>query len=364
MERMLSHDRMKVPLISICLPNLNTRPFLEERMETILAQTFSDWELIICDSHSDDGSWEFFQKFAGDPRVRLNQVPREGIYAGWNECLKRARGRYLYIATSDDTASPRLLESLARPLEQLSNVGIAVCDYQAIDDQGEPKAAVLAKAKEAFFGEWLQTACIRNGKTEFLLHACFGTVWGTMTAVLFRSELLQKVGLFRTDRGSQADVEWSMRSSLVSDIVFVPGRLATWRAREGQATTSQNYDWRFVRTTLDCLEAALRDQRSGIPEEWKRIHNWVDEITAVWRKEYRDSFQLYRGLGRQHPDQFLRNAGAALQHQPKFLLQQILRGFPWSKELNPDHAAAARRLIELFHAPWPPQPLNHDVRLS
>ncbi len=51
------------PLVSICLPTLNARRFLEPRMESILAQTLTDWELIVCDSYSNDGTWEYFQQF-------------------------------------------------------------------------------------------------------------------------------------------------------------------------------------------------------------------------------------------------------------------------------------------------------------
>ena len=104
------------PLVSICLPTLNARRFLEPRMQTILAQTLADWELIVCDSFSDDGTWEYFQQFKHDPRVRLYQVPKEGLYAGWNECLRRCRGEYVYIATADDTCKPELLEKMVGAL--------------------------------------------------------------------------------------------------------------------------------------------------------------------------------------------------------------------------------------------------------
>src|SRR5215510_251840 len=109
---------MHTPLVSICLPNLNRRHFLGERMESILAQSLTDWELIVCDSYSDDGAWEFLQKFSSDSRVQLYQVPRRGAIAGVNDCLERARGKYIYIAPSDDTADLRLLENLVKPLER------------------------------------------------------------------------------------------------------------------------------------------------------------------------------------------------------------------------------------------------------
>ena len=106
------------PTVSICLPTLNAQRFLEVRMATILAQTLTDWELIVCDSFSDDGTWEYFQQFKDDSRIRLYQVPKEGLYAGWNECLRRCRGEYIYIATADDTMVPECLEKMVGALER------------------------------------------------------------------------------------------------------------------------------------------------------------------------------------------------------------------------------------------------------
>src|SRR5438477_9294469 len=102
-----------MPKVSICVPNLNTRPYLPERFETIFNQTFQDWELIVCDSYSDDGSWEYIQELAArEPRMRISQTPRKGVFAGFNDCIQLARGEHVYIATSDDTMSPDFLEEM------------------------------------------------------------------------------------------------------------------------------------------------------------------------------------------------------------------------------------------------------------
>ncbi len=346
---------MTAPLVSICLPNLNGRAFLEERMETILAQTFADWELIVCDSYSDDGSWEFFRKFAGDPRVRLHQVPGEGMYAGWNECLHRARGEYVCFAPSDDTAQPQLLEQLLAPLRRLPEVSVAVCDYQTIDENGQSINMPLENSPRLFLGEWMTKPCLRPRLTEFVLHCCFNTIWVTMTAVLFRRSLLEKIGLFRTDRGSVADLEWTLRATLATDVAFVPGRFATWRVHGNQATPRRHYDWRFIRTTLACFDSVLHDPNAELPQEWRNIPHWDRELTKIWRLEYLDSFHLDRRAARENPTQFLTNCWEALRLKPDLVFSQLARGFAWRKEFSPDRIARAQELIDLFQVPWPPR---------
>src|SRR6185436_8243728 len=116
------------PLVSICVPTLNSLSFLKERFDSIFQQPFQDWELFVYDSYSDDGSWEFIQKVAaGEKRIRTMQGPRKGPYPAWNECLRQTRGELVYIATSDDSMAPDFLEKMAGALEEHSDCEIAHC---------------------------------------------------------------------------------------------------------------------------------------------------------------------------------------------------------------------------------------------
>src|SRR5438128_3962160 len=104
---------MNILKVSILLPSLNNREFLEPRIDSLLNQTFSDWEAIVLDSYSTDGSWEFFKSIASnDSRFRLHQVPREGLYAALNRGIKLATGEFLHIATCDDAMLPDFLATL------------------------------------------------------------------------------------------------------------------------------------------------------------------------------------------------------------------------------------------------------------
>lgn len=342
------------PLVSICLPNLNTRPFLEERMESILSQTFGDWELIISDNYSEDGAWDFFQTFRTDPRVHLSQAPRRGMYANWNECLRRATGKYVYIATSDDTMQRDCLEKLVRPLEQRPEIKISVCDFQEIDKNSAPLAR-LPWPHHAFLTSWMQTPSIRNGKTEFLLHAAFGSIWVTLTSVLFRRDLLAKAGLFRTDLGSRADEEWVLRAALASDVAFVPGKLATWRIHAGQATYNWSSSSKRALVLRECIRSVMQDEASGIPSAWKQVPGWQHELSAHHRWEVRDALGLYRWEAKRSPIRFLKHIGVGLRTMPGYVFARGLRGF--GPEAGFEPATHAARLIELFNAPWPPTPM-------
>ena len=128
---------MSMPRVSICLPNLNNRSFLEERLATVYAQTFSDWELVVSDNYSEDGAWELFQAQAlQEPRMAIAQAPRSGMYENWNNCVRQARGEFVYIATSDDTMAPDCLEKLLAALEAHPECDLAHCPLRAIDETG------------------------------------------------------------------------------------------------------------------------------------------------------------------------------------------------------------------------------------
>ena len=83
LEMMNNVDPMSQPLVSVCLPNRNTLPYLPERVDTIFGQTYKNWELIVSDNFSEDGAWAFFEGLARkDSRVSIARRPWESMTAG------------------------------------------------------------------------------------------------------------------------------------------------------------------------------------------------------------------------------------------------------------------------------------------
>src|SRR5205814_3780896 len=83
---------------------------------------------------STDGTWEYFQSVAGqDSRFRLNQIPREGLYAALNRGLELATCEFLHVATCDDSMSPEFLTEMLEALSRCPEAGIAACDVRLIN---------------------------------------------------------------------------------------------------------------------------------------------------------------------------------------------------------------------------------------
>ena len=238
---------MGAPKISILLPCLNARQYLEPRIESLTAQVYSDWEAIVLDSGSTDGSWEFFQSIASvDPRFRLYQIPREGVYAALNRGMQLATGELLHFATCDDTMSPEFLARMVEALGRCPDSGIAVCDVMLINQNGEPLSTqdltghlsrgaikrLLAHGKivSAFPGEELQEKTnYRPAPHDCLMHFFGRSVYFSLTQLVVRVSLANAAGLFETTVGSVADFGWVLRLTSLTGTVHLPQKLARWR---------------------------------------------------------------------------------------------------------------------------------------
>jgi hypothetical protein len=228
------------PLVSICVPNLNTRPFLPERFETIFNQTYGNWELLAYDSYSTDGSWEYINQLAQrEPRMRAWQGPREGAIGSWTPCVREARGDYVYIATSDDTMPPDCLEKLVAALQAHPDCDIAHCRLRTIDEEGNdtdsnwwPTGSTFARSS----GHLLQRPHIRRAPYDGLLHLLNSPVYISITQLLIRRSLFNRIGLFKSEWGSIGDYNWNMRAGLVANTIHVPDTWGGWRVHSKQAT--------------------------------------------------------------------------------------------------------------------------------
>ena len=275
------------PRVSIVLPNRNHRPFLPERFASIAAQTLGDWELIVVDGESSDGSWEYIQaQAAGDGRIRAFQAAPRGPYAAWNAGVREARGEFVHIATSDDAMTPDCLAKLAAALDRHPDCDIAHCQLAIVDAEGRPVEAARGwrnlPLQRRTFADWIDRPHLRRHPHDGILHAATGTVTTSINQLLIRRGVFARAGFFREDFGVRADFEWGMRASLLHDTIHVPEQLAVWRRHPGQLTRDAEGTtpaaWREMAAMVRAAVAAATEAEPGL-----RVVLDADRLTRPMR---------------------------------------------------------------------------------
>ena len=123
-----------MPLISVCIPTYNRREYLIETLDSILAQTYKDYEIIIVDDGSTDGTSEMIKNF--DFPIRYHWQENAGDAAARNKLVELANGKYISFIDSDDLLMHDALERMIRAMKHETEDVIIYGTYLGIDENG------------------------------------------------------------------------------------------------------------------------------------------------------------------------------------------------------------------------------------
>ena len=128
------------PAVSVVIKAYNHAAYVRQTIESVLSQSFQDFEIVATDDGSTDGTLEVLRSF-GDQRIHVEALPENrGISAAMNAAVARARGRYLAILNSDDWALPGRLQKQAAFLDGNPGVSLVFGLPRFVDEAGEPTA--------------------------------------------------------------------------------------------------------------------------------------------------------------------------------------------------------------------------------
>lgn len=123
--------------VSVIVPNYNHAPYLLQRLDSIIGQTLQDFELVVLDDCSTDGSRAIIDEYsARSPEIRryYNSANSESAFKQWDYGVGRARGEYIWIAESDDFAEPIFLERTVPVLMHNARIGLIHCNSQVLNE--------------------------------------------------------------------------------------------------------------------------------------------------------------------------------------------------------------------------------------
>ena len=127
-------------MVTVLVPNYNHSKFLNQRIDSILAQTYQNFELIIMDDCSPDNSREVIDTYKDHPKVKqlvYNETNSGSTYKQWKKGIALATGEYIWIAESDDYAHPDFWEKCVAQLDANKDAGYCFTRSYFVNDNGE-----------------------------------------------------------------------------------------------------------------------------------------------------------------------------------------------------------------------------------
>lgn len=125
------------PTVSVIVPVYNSATTVEETLDSLLAQTFTDFEVLVIDDGSPDESIALVEAY-DDPRIRIIQQDNRGLNGARNTGIRNSRGRYIAFLDADDLWRPQMLEKNIAHLEERIEIGISFSRSQLISEGGTP----------------------------------------------------------------------------------------------------------------------------------------------------------------------------------------------------------------------------------
>jgi len=270
------HSYMKEPIVSVLIPTYNKAEFLGEAIESVLNQTFKDFELIIVDDCSKDNTDDVVKRYQDDCRVKyFKNVKNLGIGGNWNKTLGLATGKYIKFLMGDDKFEPELLEKYVSVMENNPNVSL-VTSYRGVF--GDRKSII----KQPLEG-------LIESKKAIELILKHGNWIGEPTTVMFRRENLW-LGNFKVELKFLLDIDMWVRHLSCGDLYVIPEVLSWFRQYSGQYTKEVKkhfgdiFEWYYLlemvfydrkRYFINEIKDAEKLKKKSFIKHYKRISSMI-----------------------------------------------------------------------------------------
>ncbi|GGA83891.1 hypothetical protein GCM10011369_27380 [Neiella marina] len=248
------------PLVSVIMPNHNCLTYLKAAVASVQAQNMTDWELIIADDDSSDGSRQWIETQAKqDPRIRLLPVCVHHPAAARNAAIQVANGKWLAMLDADDVWAYDKLSRQLRHHQQHPEQLLSFTDYRHVNEQGQDLGSC--------FDYWQLTE-LQSANGEFrslnkplsFLFAC--NCIGTST-VMVSTEAIWQVGGFDVSLPSAEDWDLWLKLAAIGGVSFCASCDMTYLMRAGSESSK-------LGARIQALELIYKRHQAKLDDSDKR----------------------------------------------------------------------------------------------
>lgn len=222
------------PLVSVIIPNYNHAQYLDQRIQSVLNQTYSNFEVIILDDKSSDNSLEIIEKYKGNPHIATivsNETNSGSPFKQWNKGISLAKGKIVWIAESDDFCELNFLEVLISAYKKTKDCAIVYCNVCVINDKNEAIGSSNNNNIKYFTGEeyihkYLTLGCSINNAS--------GAIFNKEKALLIPKTFV--------NMRAAGDYMFWTEMALHGSVTMVERELSYFRRHEGVETDKRSAD--------------------------------------------------------------------------------------------------------------------------
>lgn len=271
-------------MVSIIIPNYNHSVFLKERIDSILNQTYQNFELIILDDCSTDDSKMVIETYRKHPSVQhiiYNKENSGSPFLQWKKGVTLTKGEFVWIAESDDFAEPDFLQKTVLQIEKNKKIGLVYCDSNII--QKNIITTTFKQKNSTYMNDvnWEKDYLIK-GLNELERHLIRNCIIYNVSAVLFRKDALSAV--IHKIIGFKYAGDWVayMLIALSYNIYYISETLNNYRSHENNLTkkSGDNYFAMLERIKArHFIKLNLREENNYLSTKIRRLN--LIELRAV-----------------------------------------------------------------------------------
>jgi glycosyltransferase involved in cell wall biosynthesis len=185
------------PTVSVIMPSYNAGAYIAEAIQSVIGQTFGNWELIIVDDGSRDNTAEIVAKHLADKRIHFIKQENRGASASRNVGIRRSRGRYIAFLDADDIWLPEKLEKQMTVFAKYPHAGVCSAGYYAISPAGE---LLGTRLHDEYYGNLAKFLFLKGSPA--------------MSSAVVSREVLEKIGFLDEALPYAMDFDLWLRISL------------------------------------------------------------------------------------------------------------------------------------------------------
>lgn len=225
-----------MPTFTVIIPNYNHAPFLKARIDSVINQTYPDFELILLDDCSSDNSRDIIEEYRQHPKVShivYNKRNSGHPCRQWQKGVQFAKGEWIWIAESDDVAGPLFLETLVGCIQQYPSAGIVYSNSYKEDTDADGFKTTAEETNFDFSTTNWDHGHLIKGETAINNYLCKKNIILNISSALIRKQWLD--GLVPEIKAMKYYADWYIyiRMASVADIGYCSQLLNTFRRHSG-----------------------------------------------------------------------------------------------------------------------------------